>query len=202
LPENILAHLIADFDQQSIFRKEQTFVGVSVLFQRIDDASFRASCRKFFDQYKDAKLPLLNQVECALLRFVRKSAVVSVYPPLRTRINQDLQASPELARFVQPPTAFAMTFVAELGAHARSFEQLKSLSLDQLQRALDFVTRLESRIDGDFRSARSKLTPSEIQIGGFEYYGLGGSHYAFKNILHNFGIEPRDDPEPAGASQA
>ena len=144
LPENILTFLISDFDQQSIFRKEQTFVAASVLFQRTDNEPFGEDCRKFFNQYKDGKLPLLNQVECALLRYMRKSAVLSVYPTLRTRINNDLQVSGEFARFVQPPTALATTFVAELADHDRTFEQLKFLPQDQLPRALDFVIKLES----------------------------------------------------------
>ena len=188
-PSQILTQLIHDFDRQCIFRKEQTFVAVCALHQRIDDAATKASAETFFDQYKDADLPLINQVECALLRLVRKMTVLAAYPHIRARIANELQSAPELVRFVQPPTALDMTYEAEVALNRRTFEKIKMLSQEDLQKGLDSLLKMEAAIEKDFVEARSKLADSERQILGFECYGVGGGHYAFKNILRNFGIK-------------
>jgi hypothetical protein len=192
-PEDILGLLIRDFDRQSIFRKEQTFIGVCVLYKRIGDSAVRAKARGFLDQYKDADLPLLNQVECAHLRITRKVAVLSVYPQIRERINRELQSAPELVRLVRPPTAFDMSYPAEVELHRRTFEQLKLLSDADLHKLLESLLKMEGTIEQDYKSARAKLTGWEVQLVGsaFEHYGVGGRHYAFKNIMVNLGVEPR-----------
>ncbi len=195
-PQEILSQVTLDFERQCIFRKEQTFVAVCALYQQIDDAATRASARAFLDRYKSADLPLINQVECALLRLTRKISILSLYPDLRTMIDNSLRSAHELIRFVQPPTALQMSYVAEVDMHWAMFQQIKLLPEEALRPLLESLLGTEASIDQDFKLARSRLADSERQIGGFEYYGVDGKHYAFRNILHNFGIEPRADFRP------
>jgi hypothetical protein len=192
-PQEVLSQLIRDFEQQCIFRKIQTFVAVCALYQQIDDAATKVLARAFLDQYKDADLPLLNQVECALLRLTRKISILSLYPDLRTMIADSLQSAHELIRFAQAPTALQMSYAAEVQMHWAMFQQLKMLPEQNLRPLLDSLLATEASMEQDFNLARSKLTDSEREIGGFEYYGIDGRHYAFRNIMHNFGIEPRAD---------
>jgi len=190
-PQEIFNQLTEGFDRQRIFRKLQTWVGLCALHQATCDEKVKARCSELFDLYKDAELPLLNQVECALLRLTRKFSVLSLYPPLRERLQQELAMAPELIRFVRPPTAFGQMYVVELLHNRLIFEKIKVLSDEQLQHDLAELSKTEARIEEDFRMARAKLPDTEREIGGFEFYGIGGKHYAFKNILINSGVEPK-----------
>jgi hypothetical protein len=170
----ILSQVIHDFDQQSIFRKEQSFDVACTLYQITDDASVKEACRSFLDKYKDGQLPLLNQAECAGLRVLRKLAILSLYPDLGQRIETFLQTAPEMVRFVQPPTAFEQVFPFEIEMHERLFSKLKGFTEPQLTRWLTDLMAIEQSIKAAFVEARSKLSDSEQQICGFETYGVGG----------------------------
>jgi hypothetical protein len=182
-----------DFEQQSIFRKEQSFVVACILYQRTTDTGLKEACQMFFEQHKEGELPLINQVECALLRFIRKKAILSLYPEMRKQIVKELETAPEMVREVKPPTAFERIYPFELEMHHRMFEQIRQLPADTLRQTLAGLLSSEEAIDTQFWDAREKLSNSEKQIGGFESYGAGGRHWSFKNMLHNFGIEHRSD---------
>jgi hypothetical protein len=99
LPEaEIFDQLTYDYEDQSIFRKEQSCVALCVLHQRAIDAAVKEKCRAFLERIEDGKLPLVNQVECAFLRVVRKVSIISRYPALRDEIENQVKAAPELAR--------------------------------------------------------------------------------------------------------
>lgn len=189
----IFAQLTHDFDQQSIFRKVQSFDVACSIYQITDDASVKEACRTFFDKYKGGELPLLNQAECAGLRVFRKLAVLSLYPDLRKRIEGYLVTAPEMVRFVERPSAFAHVFPFEIELHDRLFSKLKGFGDAELTRWLNDLLKVEQSIEAAFTEARSKLSDSERQIGGFETYGVGGSHYAFKNILRTRNVEAPAD---------
>jgi|HubBroStandDraft_2_1064218.scaffolds.fasta_scaffold01970_5 hypothetical protein len=195
-PGEILHRLVRDFDRQSIFRKEQTFLAVCLLYLHKDCAEIRLEAKAFLDKYKDAELPLLNQVECALLRANRKSNVLHEYPKVREQLARTMQAAPELVRFVHRPSALSMSYGSEVELHHRTFEALKLLSDVELQRLLGMLLPAEAAIDEEFWAARRKLSDSETQILGFEIYGDGGRHYFFKGVLHNYGIELRPELTP------
>jgi hypothetical protein len=192
-PREILKRLTHDYERQNIFRKEQTFLGVCLLYLGVDDVAVMTEAKAFLDRYKDADLPLLNQVECALLRITRKSNVLKEYPRLREQIGQMSQSAPELVRFVNPPSAFTMTYGAEVETHHRTFEMLKRLSDAELQRLLGMLLQIESAMANEFTTARKGLSYSESQVLGFEIYGDSGRHYFFRGVLHNYGIEKRTD---------
>lgn len=195
-PGKIVHQLIHDFDRQSIFRKEQTFLAVCLLYLHKDCAEIRPEAKAFFDKYKDADLPLLNQVECALLRANRKSNVLHEYPKVREQIARAMESAPELVRFVNRPSALSMSYGSEVELHHRTFEWLKLLSELDLQKLLGIILPAEAAIEEEFKAARRKLSDSEIQVLGFEVYGDGGRHYFFRGVLHNYGIELRPDLKP------
>jgi predicted type IV restriction endonuclease len=180
--------LIRDFDQQTIFRKEQSFLGVCCLYQRATDDAIKQSCISFCNSHANAELPLLNQVECALLRVYRKVVVISFYPEIRKRIAAELQSAPELIRFVRPPNALSMTYPLELSVHAQLYPQIKALSEEHQRNWLADLAKTEAGINDAFAAARAKLSSHEQQVGGFEYYGVGGKHYSFNNIAQNYGV--------------
>ncbi len=182
-----------DFDRQSIFRKEQSVVAAAVLYHQTADQAVRATLQTFFDKVRDYELPILNQVECALLRLTRKRFVLSIYPELRSRIDAELKSAPELERLVRPTTALNESYAAELELHALSFAALERQTDDELKRALPVLLKIEADIQDAFEQARKQLRDRETHILGFEYHGLGGRHYAFENILKNMKIDSRDD---------
>jgi hypothetical protein len=174
-----------------MFRKVQSFDVACSIYQITDDPSVKDACRTFFDKHKDGKLPLVNQAECAGLRVFRKLAVLSLYPDLRSRISSFLETAPEMVRFVQPPTAFERVYPFELELHDRLFRQFKGLPEPEVTRRLDELLKVEQAIEAAFVEARSKLPDSERELLGFETYGVGGFHYAFKNMLSTRNIDPR-----------
>lgn len=192
--QDILHKLTNDFDRQGIFRKLQSFLAVRELYFQRADSDARALCRAFFDRHKEGELPLLNQVECALLRLTRKISVVSLYPPLRKRLASELSTAPELIRFVRPPTPLDVMYPVEILQNRQMFERISVMEESELRATLTELLKTEAGIEEDFRTARAQLTSFENQIGGFEGYGVGGKHYAFKNILIECGLEPKDPP--------
>jgi len=192
LPEiQIFDQLTYDYEDQSIFRKEQSCVAICVLHERAIDAAIKEKCRAFLERFEDGKLPLMNQVECAFLRVVRKVSIISLYPLLRDKIENQLKTAPELERFVGPLSALDLNYDTELALHNLKLTELRSLANEQLEKELVEILKTEKAMDDEFIAARAKLSGSESQIGGFEYYGVNGKHYAFKNIIKNFGIAVR-----------
>jgi hypothetical protein len=189
-PHNEILHdLIHDFERQSIFRKQHTFLTVCFLYLHKDTASIKSEAKASLDKYKDAELPLLNQVECTLLRLVRKSNVLQEYPKLREQIAQAMQSAPELVRFVEQPSALGLTYELEVELHHRTFEKLKQLADEDLRKLLAILLPAEAAIHEQFCEARKKLPPTETQTLGFEIYGEGRKHYFFRGVLQNYGIE-------------
>ena len=192
----ILRRFTHDFDRQNIFHKIQSFHGVAILFQTTSDPALKADAGDFLRRYKEGNLPLLNQVECALLRLDRKKNVLFLYPALRPQIAKVLESTPEIERFVDPPNSYSLTYAAEVGQHHRSFEILTTLPEEQLSSLLTQALDAEAKINDDFWDARKNLTDAEKQMLGFEIYGDEGRHYAFKGILGNLGIK-FEEPDAA-----
>ncbi len=197
----LLRRLTQDFDRQNIFHKIQSFHGVAILFQTSSDPTLKAAAGDFLLTYKEGSLPLLNQVECALLRLARKQNVVFLYPALRPQIAKVLESTPEIERFVDPPNSYSLTYAVEVGQHHRGFEILTTLPEEQLSSLLTSALDAEAKINDDFLDARGKLTDAEKQMLGFEIYGDKGRHYAFKGILGNLGIKFEGNTTSSGASE-
>jgi hypothetical protein len=198
-----LHRLTWDYERQSLFRKEQSFLAVCFIYLTTDDVALMTTAKTFIDKYKGAELSLLNQVECALLRIARKSNVLRAYPKLREEISRALESAPELVRFVGPPSAFTMTYAVEVERHHRTFEMLKQLPDAELEKMLGILLPMEADMEEEFWKARKKLSDSELQLLGFEIYGKDRRHYSFRGILHNYGIEKRPDiAHPGSFTQA
>ena len=188
---DVFEKLTENFDTQRIFRKLQSWVGLCHLNLLVEDPVVKDLCRAFFDRYKDAELPLLNQVECALLRLTRKVAVISFYAPAREHLRKELASAPELIRLVRPPTALDVIYPFEILQNRQAFERIRRLSDSQLQGQLANLLNVEGVLEDDFRNAHNALPNSEKEFSGFETYGMGGKHYGFKNILIHYDLEPR-----------
>jgi hypothetical protein len=67
------------------------------------------------------------------------------------------------------------------------------LPTEVLERGLPVLLKIEAGLEEQFWKVRKDLPDRETHIDGFETYGIGGYHYAFKNILVNCGIDQRDD---------
>jgi hypothetical protein len=119
-----------------------------------------------------------------------KILILSLYPPLRQRLVSELATAPELIRFVRPPTPLDVMYPLEIVQNRQMFERIRVMPESQLCNMLAELLKTEAGIEEDFRAARAQLSHSESQVGGFETYGVGGRHYAFKNILIECGLEP------------
>ena len=181
----IFEKVTCDFDRQSIFRKMHSFHVVCILCQCTKDATVSEICWPFLNKHKEGELPILNQVECAFLRLTRKFFVISLYPELRARIQDEMATAPELERFVAPPNAFSRTLHVELDAHAQLFARITTASEEELRKMLQHFESREVQLDPHFSEARSRLQETEIQTGGFEGYGLGGRHFYFGGLFRS-----------------
>jgi hypothetical protein len=189
LPEiQIFDQLTYDYEDQSIFRKEQSCVAVCVLHERAIDAAIRDKCRAFLERIADGELPLLNQVECAFLRVVRKLSIMSRHPLLRDKIANQMKAAPELERFVGTLPALDANDDTELALHNLKLTELRSLTKEQLETELADILKTENAMEDDFTAFCATSSGPESRIGGFEYYGMNGRHDAFKTIVRSFRI--------------
>jgi hypothetical protein len=186
--QQIFLQLTENFELQCIFRKEHTFVGLCSLSFFTQSDTIKPDIMVFFTKHADADLPMHNQIECALLRYTRKYIVCSIYPKLREKIEAEVESAPELIKYVFQPTALKQTYHDEMLLHDYRFQLLKDVSTEQLAIMREMIEELESKLENDFKTVRSQLPDTEIQIGGFEGYGFGKKHYAFKNIIKNFRI--------------
>jgi hypothetical protein len=117
--------------------------------------------------------------------------VISFYTPLREHLRKELASAPELIRLVRPPTALDFMYRFEILQNRQAFERIRRLSDNQLRDQLANLLKLEATLEDNFRKAHNALPSSEKEFSGFDTYGIGGKHYAFKNILINYGLEPR-----------
>ena len=192
LPEaEIFDQLTYDYEDQSIFRKEQSCVALCVLHQRAIDAAVKEKCRAFLERVEDGKLPLVNQVECAFLRVVRKISIISRYPQLSDKIEHRVKAAPELERFMGPLSARDLSYETELALHNLKFTELGSRTPEQLENELAEILKTERAMEDEFAAAHAMSDGSASRVGGFENYGVNGKHRALKNIIKDFGIEVR-----------
>ena len=194
LPEaEIFDQLTYDYEDQSIFRKEQSCVALCVLRQRAIDAAVKEKCRAFLERIEDGRLPLVNQVECAFLRVVRKISIISRYPALRGKIENQVKAAPVLERFMGSLSARDLSDDTELALHNLKFAELGSLTPKQLEKELSEILKTEKVMEDEFAAAHAMSAGSAPRAGGFEHYGVNGRHRAFKNIIRDFGIELRGE---------
>jgi hypothetical protein len=190
-PKDVFESVTSNFDRQSIFRKEQSAVAAVVLYHQTADEAVKTLLRGFFHKMRDYTLPPLNQVECAFLRVIRKSLIASVYQDIERQLKAALKDAPELVRLVRPPTALDEIYALELHMHARIFAHLSLMQNEVLMRILPKLLKIEVDINQPFSEVYKKVPDGEKPIHGFETYGLGEKHYAFKNILVNLKIDPR-----------
>jgi hypothetical protein len=187
--QSIYNKLVADFDQQRMFRKCQTISALCTLSRRTDKKEVLDLCRTFFDYHKDRELPLVSQLECALLRVNRKMITLTQYPALRQKIEASLAFAPELVRFVNPPTVVDLTYAEELAQAIEMFARIKMLPDEPNRVSLANILRLEAEIEQQYRDASASLAPEDVIMDGRESIGL---YPMFKRILINRGFEPAE----------
>jgi hypothetical protein len=189
LPEiQIFDQLTYDYEDQSIFRKEQSCVAICVLHERAVDAAIKEKCRAFLERVEDGKLPLMNRVECAFLRVIRKLSILSLDRLRRNKIENLLKTA-ELDRFVGPLSARDLDHDTELELHNLKLTELRSLTREQLEKELVDILKTEKAVDDEFIAASARSSGPPSRRGGFESYGVNGTHEAFRNIIKTFGIE-------------
>jgi hypothetical protein len=185
-PIEIFSKLTHDFDRQAIFRKLQSFAGVCALFNGAHDESIKTSLFNFLDKHRDIDLSLLNQVECAFIRVLRKRLIISAFPTLEEQIRTELQLVPELTRFVLPPTGFQESLRFEVSAHNAKFGQLLALSDCELRAELQRLEQIEVSLGPALEMAsKDSILYRETSFTWFQDYGEGGKHFGFKNIFLN-----------------
>ena len=135
---------------------------------------------------------MLDKLECAWLRVVRKNLVISSYPLIDKTLSESLRSAPELERFVLPPTGFNDALLYELAVHDGVFRQLLDYSEPDLESELRVIQTIEASLEESLRKA-PKHSPiyRDSAFTWFEHYGVDGKHFAFKHIAENLEITPR-----------
>jgi hypothetical protein len=186
-PGQIFYELTSDFEIQSIFHKENTFLALALLSYKANHKEKEEILKWLLDR-KDGILNQLNLTETTLLRLTRKQFIIGLYPKLRTEIKKELENAPEIIKFVETPSTLDATLPIEILIHEKQFRQLKTMNDSSLAKLNNDLLAIENNIETQFQKAYKDLSSSESQIGGYEWYGYGGKHYAFRNILLNSGI--------------
>jgi hypothetical protein len=183
---NTLYH---DFDRQPIFRRIQSWIGIVHLYRRAKDNGVKEELKTAFRANRDGALPLIVQVDCVNLRLAYKLALITFHDPLSERLRVTLSSAPEIVRFVRPPTAVSEIHFAVTESHRESFPPLLHLTDHELEALLQKQEKIEASIEPIFKETRAKVPMGDWPLTGYEYYGLGGHHYAFKNILRNLKVD-------------
>lgn len=188
--DKILNHLTKNYERMSYFEKEHCFASLSTFYNTISNPTLKDEIIKFLKEHVDEEISLLNKCEALILRLVRKSYVVRLYPEKRKEIKNYLKTAPELEKFVHKPNALSQTYSDELLSHYNSFQKLLTLSNEKLMEDIQIYEDCEKCIEKTFKEAESKLSDHEREIGGgFAYFGDGGKIWSLPNILKNYKIK-------------
>ena len=191
-PGQIFSELTSDFETQSIFHKENTFLALALLSYKADYDEKQKILEWLLDR-KDGILNQLNTTETTLLRLTRKQFIINLYPKLRVKFKKELENAPEIIKFVNTPSTLNATLPFEIFLHEEQFRLLKTMDESSLAKLNDELLVIEKNIEEQFQEAYKNLSPTESQIGGYEWYGYNATHYAFRNILFNVGILKRNE---------
>lgn len=185
--EEIFNELISQYEKSSIFRKEHIFVALSTLYHNAK-SPLKEEIKIWLINNSEKELNRFNRNETILLRLIRKILVISVYPEIRNKIDESLVSAPEIIKYIDTPNSLKVTFPIELELHHKFYNKILNQTEKQLDNDYNVYHKLDAEIDVAFREAYKKLNGSEHQIGGFEQYGHGNKHYAFRNILTNLNV--------------
>jgi hypothetical protein len=192
---DIFQRLTSGYEEHSIFRKLQSYAALCHLHFRAKDPALKAACFEFLKRAAYTDLPLLNQVECTFLRVLSKYLTAKQFPQMRAALETGLKDAPELVRFVHRPTVLGMTDSSILREHEKRFAWFKTRSPEQLQEALELYLGFEAHYDESYQAEYARLPLNERPlIGGFASYGQGGSHYQFRGMFKERGLETADVP--------
>lgn len=186
-PKQIFSELTIDFETQSIFRKENTFLALALLSNKSDNED-KINIINWLLERKEGILNSLNTTETTLLRLTRKQMIINLYPKLRDKIEKELEVAPEIIRFVERPSTLNAALLIENLLHEEQFKILRTMDELSLISLNNQMLEIEKKIEPQFEKAYKELSATETQIGGYEWYGYNGKHYAFKNILINTGL--------------
>lgn len=181
--QELFTKLIDDWDRQPIFRKEQTYIALCVLYKLSSERYIRTQIINFLDENRDKELNVLNQVECLFLRITRKLLIIKVYPLFREKIKAYLENVPELIKFVHTPSALKETSFEEEISHSLVFCHLLTLDFQKLENLKKKLEKVESEIEIDFQLAQQSMTIDEIQVRRLEDYCIDKKNLAFRNIM-------------------
>jgi hypothetical protein len=185
--KEIFNELIKNFERDSIFKKEQKFVALSILYNEVTGI-LKDNIKKWLLERKDGILNKLNRNETIMLRIFRKIFIINFYPKLREKIEDYIKNAPEIIRFIQKPNALDLTYETELIMHKNYFKELLSKTEEELDKQYIELDIFEKKLDLSFSEAYKNLKREEKQFMGFEYYGKNGVQYSFKIILTNYGV--------------
>ena len=173
------------YEKQSYFRKENTIAALCALLKSASDTIVKDNVIKFLQFIANSELPLINCVECALVRIRRKLLVINVYSELREEIKQELNVMPEMVRHINPPTALSETYPTELMAHWSSYKMVVDKSKQELASLYEQLKQFERTIDVQYNIAQANVDADEREFcGGLEIIGLYYKN-AFANIMKN-----------------
>lgn len=186
---DVLSSLFSDFDRQPIFLRIQCWIGMVHLYRCAKEQDVKDAIKAAFRDHRDKPLPLIVSVDCAALRLSYKSALIRFYEPTNELVRDALATAPELIRFVRPPTAVSHIHFVVTEMHRATFAQLLELSKEALEELLLHLENIEQLIEPKFVEAQARVPRGDWPMTSYEYYGVGGYHFAFKNILKNLDME-------------
>ena len=174
--------LTTDYDKQSYFRKENTIAALCALLSHNMESHVDDRIILFLKNIWGCELPLLNQVETACVRIIRKFNIMNLYPALRKQIECDLSNVPETIRFVSPPTPLSETYHDEVIHHMGIFLSIVDYSEDRLFNMQKDLRLLEESIEEKYNTVVKNRNPFEMQLPDPACLGLP-SQTAFENII-------------------
>lgn len=188
--DKIINYLTNNYKKKSYFEKEHCFASLARFYKITSNLTLKDEIIEFFKQHVDEEISLLNKLEALLLRVVRKTNVIIVYPEKRKEINKYLETAPELEKFVNKPNVLMQTYSNELLIHHTFFKTIVNKSDKELKEDIELYEKIENSIESFYKEAESKLNDSERESGGgFAYYGVGDKIWSFPNILNNHNID-------------
>lgn len=189
--------LIADFDNQPIFKKDQIYCAVCRIFQNTlrfpekFSSDFKEKVLDFVKKNKDGNISDVNRAEALFVRLTDKLMVLKdkiTLIEIYNSINIDITIN---QNFLSCLREYSMNSIWNLIKDNQDsvFERLSNISNQDLENLILRLAKLEKDIDEKYQNAYSQLSDDKKYIYGFSHYASDDTQpFIYRNIRHNLGI--------------
>lgn len=186
--DEIFDQLTSNYEKQTVFRKQNTFVGLCKLHGQTKKTCDKEKIKDFLFSKENLKMSAFNKAETAVLRINKKLFMVNLFGHIQKKLEAEIKHLPEIIRFVNPPNALQQINPDVLSVHRRILPGLRKRTEKSCEELAKEIEQMETSLEQEWRDVLHKISKGQRELFGVEYYGLGDNVDGLENIMENLKI--------------